>query len=153
MSEMELSIALNVALGIVLFALLRRQSGDDGVRLHGNAEAVRIFMSQFPDLQGAASVADDGRGALIELESGGGVGLLERRGRRWNARVIRPGDLASAPTSARIEGECLCIGFADFGWPRSRLRFGDAGARSTWLARLGAAVPSPPGRQRDPRHA
>src|SRR5271165_1307347 len=118
MSEMEISILVNIALGIVLFALFRWKGRDDGVRLQGSAEAMQIFRSQFPDVRGEATLAADGRGALIDIEPGGAVGILERRGRRWNARVILPGD----PSSAQIKRDVLCIRFADFGWPRSCLR-------------------------------
>lgn len=149
MSEMEISILVNIALGILLFALLHRKGRDDGVRLQGSAEAMQIFRSRFADAQGEATLAADGRGALIEMEPGGAVGILERRGRRWNARVLLPGDLSSA----KIEGDALCIGFADFGWPRSCLRFADPDVRSLWLERLGATASRATGRHRYPRHA
>jgi hypothetical protein len=87
----------------------------------------------FPDSLGAVTVAADRRGALIDLQGGAGIGLLQRQGRRWNARVLAPGEISSA----RLDSDgAINLHFADFGWPRACIRIADADARAMWLARL-----------------
>jgi|SRR5271165_7538032 len=102
-------------------------------------------------MRGAATVAADRRGALIDLQRGGDLGILVRHGRRWNARVLAPGDVSSV----QLEDEDLiCLRLADFAWPRARIRIPDAEARAKWLARLNALT-SPDSSRHHPdlRHA
>ena len=132
MSELLIPIAVNLALGVILLALLYRQRTRDTVRLTLATEAMDIFRMHFPDALGAATLAADGRGALIDLQRGG-TGLLQRHGRRWNARLLAPGELSSVRRSG---GDAIELKFADFGWPRARLCLADADARAMWLSRL-----------------
>jgi len=133
MSELAISIAVNVALGIALLAILRWKRFGDSARLAGAEEAIALFSQRFSATAGDATVAHDGRSALIELDSGGGVGLLQRHGRRWNARVLVPGEVSSAELK---EATVIDLTFADFGWPRAQIRIDDAEARLRWLQRL-----------------
>jgi hypothetical protein len=138
MAELAISIAVNVLLGIVLAALLYRRRADDGGLLGGAGEAMDVFRSRFPDTQGAATVSADRRAALIELPRDTGIGLVQRQGRRWNARLLAPGEIRSVKQSPP---DALEVELADFGWPRARIRIADPGARAAWMARLGAGGP------------
>jgi hypothetical protein len=128
--ELVISIALNLALGLVLLALLwsRRH---DARRLSNEAEAEALFRAHFPAAAGVATLSADGRGALIELPRG--IGVLVRAGRRWNARLIMPRELVHAQQDS---SDAISLTFADFGWPRVRLSIADADVRAGWLARL-----------------
>lgn len=134
MSELAISIAVNVLLGFVLLALLYRRRAD-GLRLSGPDEAMEVFRRRFPDAQGEATVSSDGRAALIELGQDVGIGMLECQGHRWNARVLAPGEVCSVQFRSP---DLIDIGTADFGWPRSRVRIAEAAGRAKWIARLGA---------------
>ena len=148
MAELAVSIAVNVLLGIVLAALLYRRRADDGGLLGGAGEALDVYRSRFPDTQGAATVSADRRAALIELPKDAGIGLVQRQGRRWNARLLAPGEVRSVKHSPP---DALDVEFADFGWPRARIRIADPAARAAWMARLDArAAGAPP---RSVRHA
>jgi hypothetical protein len=151
MTELALSIGVNLVLGIFLFALLYRKRAGDEVRLSGPSEAVDIFQQYFPDAVGTATVATDRRSALIDLQRGAGIGLLQRHGRRWNARVLAPGELSSV----RVVGDdAVHIKFSDFGWPRACIHIADADARAKWLGRLNSLMAPASSRQRaDLRHA
>ena len=86
---------------------------------------------------------------MIDLQRGG-IGLLQRHGRRWNARLLAPGELSSVVLS----GDAIELGFADFGWPRARLRMADADVRAMWLSRLKSLAPRDPSKPHsDLRHA
>jgi hypothetical protein len=149
MRELLIPIAVNLALGLILLALLFRKRTSDTVRLTQATEAIDIFRMHFPDALGTATVAADGRGALIDLQRGG-TGLLQRHGRRWNARLLAPGELSSVQQSANA----IELGFTDFGWPRARLCIADAGARAMWVARLKSLVSRDPSQPHsDPHHA
>ncbi|NNM62213.1 MAG: hypothetical protein HKM03_08595 [Steroidobacteraceae bacterium] len=150
MSSLAIAIAVNLVLGGVLLALLLARRGRDEVCLGGASEAIAHFRIHYPDADGEVSVAADGRGALIEL-GGGAVGLLERRGRRWNARLLAPGDVRAVDVDG---GQGLRLRFADFSWPRARICLDDAEALAAWRARLGAltgAAARPP--RQETRHA
>jgi hypothetical protein len=134
MSELVISIAVNVALGLLLLALLTWKRPDDGERLAGEHEALEIFRTRYPEAEGVVTVASDGRGALIVLHPGPAVGLIQRQGRRWNVCMLQSGQL----TAVRSQDERVDLRLADFGWPRARIRIGDAVARAAWLARLTA---------------
>lgn len=151
MSELAISIIVNVILGVVLFAILRRHSGADTVRLSGPAEAMAVFRDFFPDAGGASTVSDDRRIALIDLGELAGVGLLQRQGRRWNARILSSGEVTSAEPCG---GDGILVRLRDFGWPRACIRIGDAAVRTKWLARLRMLGPdAAPRRSEDYRHA
>jgi hypothetical protein len=135
MSELAISIAVNVVLGLVLLAVLRWTRVGDAVRLAGAPQAIEIFAQRFPAAAGDATVAHDGRSALIALDCLGCVGLLQRHGRRWNARALGPGEVSSVELE---EAAIIKLKFADFGWPHAKIRIDDADARARWLSRLQA---------------
>ncbi|MBS0389238.1 MAG: hypothetical protein JSR15_12240, partial [Proteobacteria bacterium] len=85
--EIATSIGVNLLLGLVLLGLLRWRLGADSVRATNPAEALQIFRRFFPDANGTATPAKDGRSALLELDDGS-CALLLRHGRRWNARLL-----------------------------------------------------------------
>jgi hypothetical protein len=141
MKELLFPIAINLALGLVLLALLGWKRRPDGVRLDREDEALAEFHVHFPD----ASLADrpggapppvtlsaDGRAALIE--TGEGLGLLVRIGRRWNARMLEPRELAAV----HADGSTLELRFTDFSWPRARLHLQSPEAARSWRSRLDA---------------
>jgi hypothetical protein len=146
---MTLAIVVNLVLGVVLLGLLALRSRPDTVILGAPDEAMTLFRRSFPDAVGRATLASDGRGALIELDAGGGLGLLLRNGRRWNARLLSARDLASVRSASQI----LEIRFKDFAWPRARLRFDDAAARAAWSARIEELLAPPGASRREMRHA
>jgi hypothetical protein len=134
---MTLAIVINLILGLVLLGLLALRPRADAAAAATPEEALTLFRRSFPDARGRATLASDGRGALIELAAGGN-GLLIRNGRRWNARLLAPSDLVAVrSTDDRIE-----LRFRDFAWPRAELRFEDAGVRAAWAARIGAPAES-----------
>jgi hypothetical protein len=142
--QLVVPIAANVVLGIVLAALFLSRRASDDARLNDGDEALRLFRRQFPDADGAVVVAADYRGALIALHQGTAIGLLERRGRRWTARRLAPGDLRSVDLAG---SDTLSLTLADFGWPRARFQIADPEARAAWLARLQSFVAGAAGRQ------
>ena len=145
---MTLAIVVNLVLGVVLLALLALRLRPDTVAVATPEDAMTLFQRSFPDAVGRATLASDGRGALIELDPGG-LGLLVRGGRRWNARLLAAGDLASV----RSMGELIEIRFRDFAWPRAQLRFDDARNRAAWSARVEGLLLHPQGSSRqDIRH-
>jgi hypothetical protein len=132
MNELVISIAVNCVLGVILLAVLLWKRVSDTERLAGAEDATRKFVHHFPDAVGVASVTDDQRGALLDLQHGH-VGLLQRQGRRWNARMLVSQDIASA----RMKSDgTLHLKFTDFAWPSARIRFADADSRALWLKRL-----------------
>jgi hypothetical protein len=149
--ELVISIAVNAVLGVVLLGLLYWKGTRDSVRLVGPDEAIAAFKRHYPDAQGSATLAADGRSALIDLHPEGGIGLLQRQGRRWNARVL----LSREISAVRVGPDgALEIAFADFGWPRARIALADPQTRARWLARLNALTVQPPASpSRDLRHA
>lgn len=150
MSELLISIAVNLALGVILLALLYRKRTRDTVRLTLASEAMDIFRMHFPDALGAATLAADGRAALIDLQRGG-TGLVTRHGRRWNARLLAKGELVSVRRSG---DDAIELKFADFGWPRARVCLADADTRTMWLSRLESLAPRNPSQpQSDLHHA
>ncbi len=128
-------IAANVVLAIVLMALFLSRRTVDGARLADGDEALRLYRERFPDTTGVATVTADRQGALIALGHGAGIGLLQRRGRRWTARKLGAGDIRSV---ALTGGDTLIISLADFGWPRAQLPIADPEDRAAWLAGLGS---------------
>ena len=131
--ELVISIAMNVVLGLILLALLLWKTTRDEVRVTSAEEALALFCKHFPDVLGIATVCADQRAAVIELRQGSGVGLLQRQGRRWNAQILRPGDCTRV---RRTADRTLTLDLANFGWPRTELRFADASTLEKWLNRL-----------------
>lgn len=132
MSGLAIAIAANVLLGLVLLGVLFRRRTADAERLTEPAQALEQYRLLHPRAGGSVSIAVDGRAALLELADGT-VGLIERRGRRWSVRSVEPAELAG------VEGkgdDVIAIRFADFGWPRSRLRLADPALRQHWIERL-----------------
>jgi hypothetical protein len=146
--ELVLAIAVNVVLGILLLALLYWKHTNDNVRLSSAEEALELFRAQFRDAIGKATVSADRRCALIELENG--IGVLERHGRRWNARLLVSRELASVRLG---RDGCLRLRFADFGWPQARFVASDPDVRAQWLARLHALTARATAATRDLGHA
>ena len=131
--QLLIPIAANVVLGVVLIGLfLSRQTVDDA-RLSDGGEALTVFRRRFPDADGPATLTADHRGALIQVRRGTGVGLLQRRGRRWTARELAPRDLRSVTLTG---GDTLVLSLADFGWPPAHFQIADAEVCAAWLARL-----------------
>lgn len=131
--ELLISIAMNAVLGVLLLALFLWKRRDDPVRLTGADDALAAFNRFYPDMDGIATVAADGRSALIDMH--GAVGLLQRHGRRWNARLLVPQELARVRQDA--DGAINLV-FADFGWPQAHIPLADGQARAQWMTRLEA---------------
>jgi hypothetical protein len=148
MKELLFPIGANLVLGVILLALLVWKRRPDTVRLLSDAEALAEFQRHFPEATGTATMSADGLAALIETATG--PGLLLRHGRRWNARMLAAQELAAVrtPDDATLE-----LRFADFGWPRARLRFSDRDAMSRCRARLETLVHSRTAAATDLRHA
>jgi hypothetical protein len=139
MNELAISIVVNVALGLLLLALLCWKRSPDTARLAGPVEAVDIFLRQIAAAAGDVTVAADGRAALIDLNGDGRVGLLQRHGRRWNARALAAGEVRSAQFGDEDErADTIELRLADFGWPRAQIRIEDFAERTRWLRRLQA---------------
>lgn len=128
-------IAANAVLAIVLMVLFLWRRTVDDARLADGEDALRLYRERFPDATGMATVTADRQGALITLGLGAGIGLLQRRGRRWTARRLGAGDIRSV---ALTGGDTLSLSLADFGWPRAHLPIADPDDRAAWLARLGS---------------
>jgi len=148
MKELLFPIGANLVLGVILLALLVWKRRPDTVRLLSDADALAEFQRHFPEATGTATVSADGLAALIETATG--PGLLLRHARRWNARMLAAQELADVrtPDDATLE-----LRFADFGWPRARLRFSDRDAMSRCRARLETLVRSRTAPATDLRHA
>lgn len=131
--EMLFAIGSNLALGALLLALMAWLVRPDAVRLAGGDEATAVFGRLQPGHRASATLATDGRAALLDLDGGSAVGYIERRGRRWIARVLAAGELRALHEDA---GGVLRIEFRDFGWPAARIALPDALERGRWLARL-----------------
>jgi hypothetical protein len=137
MKELLFPIAANLVLGIILLALLLWRRRPDTVRLESEADALAEFQRHFPEAIGTATLSADGRAALIETATG--PGLLLRHARRWNARMLAAPELAAVRT---LDDATLELRFADFGWPRARLRFADREALGSCRTRLESLVRS-----------
>ena len=141
-------IAVNALLGVLLWALLRQRRADEP-RLSGEEEALALFRRRYPVAAGRATLSAEAQGALIELQDGR-IGLLQRHGRRWNARMLEARDVSACTLGP---DDSLQLQLADFGWPRARLRLAEPATRAAWAARLAAqsraAQPGP----RATRHA
>jgi hypothetical protein len=104
---------------------------------------MREFRVVFPEATGTASVSNDNRTALIDLQLDDQIGLLQRQGRRWNARILFPYDISSV----RLDPNgALAITLSDFGWPRASIVFSDTEIRAIWLTRLTSLTALSPSR-------
>jgi hypothetical protein len=133
MMELGIAIVVNIVVGVVAAALIiffRARAKAAPPPLTAES-ALEIFRVQFPETQGSATVSADGRMALVGLD--GGVGLLYPNGRRWNARVLRPGDVADVRACAP---HTLRLKFRDYAWPRTEIGLEDEAERERWTARL-----------------
>jgi len=149
--ELLISIAVNVVLGILLLGLFAWKRNTDAIRLADPEEAMDVFRRYFPEAVGTATLAADRRAALIDLQPGGATGLLQRVGRRWNARLLVPREFSAV--AVEPDGT-IKLQFADFGWPRARLQIADPEARARWLVRLDSLTARAATRHRgDLRHA
>jgi hypothetical protein len=131
---LTLSIAANIVLGLVLFGLLYRKRGQDSGRLSEGEQALACYRIRHPTASGRVSLAADGRAALLELTDGS-VGLVERRGRRWNVRTLAQGEIVGVD---RARDGAITVRLADFGWPRARVQLSDPDICQDWMERLGA---------------
>jgi hypothetical protein len=134
MDALAISIGANVALGVVLLGILYGRRGVDEARLTDPDQALAQWRALDPRAHGRATLAADGRAALLELDDGS-LGLVERRGRRWAARSLDPRELVGV--DATDDGS-ITLRFADFGWPRACVRIADPALRGRVLDRLGA---------------
>lgn len=132
MNALTISIVANIALGLVLLGVLYRKTGRDPEHLTEPAQALARYRIRYPTASGRVSLATDGRAALLELADGT-VGLLERCGRRWNARALRPKEIVGVD---RAGDGAILIHLADFGWPRARVQLSDPDIRQRWIERL-----------------
>jgi hypothetical protein len=135
MPELLIAIGVNGLVGALaaLLLFLSRNSRKQAARLTDPAMAMDLFRRQFPDATGTATVTADGRNALIDLGEGGGIGLLQSHGQRWNARILHAGDVASLATAGY---SALELRLADYANPRAALLFPSAEAQFLWLERL-----------------
>jgi hypothetical protein len=159
MRELFIAIGFNIVVAaltalLIYFVWTRKRSD---ATLAEASTAMSLFRKHFPEAVGALQAAStvtltgDGRNALIELPDGVAVGLLQGHGRRWNARILQSGDVASVLESA---GTTLQLRFTDYSGPRASLLLADAGKRAAWLARLQSLTRhAPAARGVDPSHA
>ncbi|MHB1869265.1 MAG: hypothetical protein ACYCT1_00210 [Steroidobacteraceae bacterium] len=124
----------NIGIGVVLLAVLYRHRLSDPQPLAGPDQALARYRTHYPLAGGKATVAADGRAALLELADGT-IGLVEQRGRRWNVRAVSSSEFLGFRREA---DEAITLRFADFGWPRSRVLLADADTRERWIGRLTA---------------
>jgi hypothetical protein len=129
---LTISIVANIVLGFVLFGLLYRKRWSDSEGLTRPEQALARYRIRYPTASGHASLAADGRAALLEL-SDGTVGLIERCGRRWSVRLLEPREILGVD---RAGDGAIVIRFADFGWPRARVQLSDPDTCRRWIERL-----------------
>jgi hypothetical protein len=135
MPELLIAIGVNVLIGALTALLLYffRKSHQRTPGLANASVAMDLFRHQFPEVSGTATVTADGRNALIDLEAGTGIGLLQAHGQRWNARILQAGDVVSLATSG---DSTLELRLTDYANPRASLLLPSADARFLWLGRL-----------------
>jgi hypothetical protein len=160
MLELLIAIGFNIFVAaltalLIYFAWTRKRTTD--ASLADADTAMSLFRDHFPDTANvpeaarAVTLTTDRRNALIELPDGAGVGLLQGHGRRWNARVLQPGDIASVRVS---DDATLRLKFTDYSGPRALLILADADERAAWLARLQTLTQrAPVTHGTDPSHA
>jgi hypothetical protein len=135
MPALLIAIGVNVLVGALtaLIIYVSRGSRKPQARLADASVAMDLFRRQFPDATGTATLTADGRNALIDLGEGGGIGLLQAHGRRWNARILHQGDVASLTTSGY---STLELRLTDYSNPRASLLLPSTDAQFLWLGRL-----------------
>ena len=135
MPELLIAIGVNVLVGALAALLLyiSRNARRQAARLSDPTAAMDLFRRQFPDATGTATLTADGRNALIDLGEGAGIGLLQSHGQRWNARILRTGDVTSLATTGY---SALELRLADYANPRAALLFPSAEVQFLWLERL-----------------
>lgn len=160
MLELLIAIGFNVFVAalaalLIYFAWTRRRTTDASLADAGTA--ISLFRIHFPDAADvpeaarAVTLTTDRRNALIELPNGAGVGLLQGHGRRWNARILTPGDVASVSVSGDAT---LRVKLTDYSGPRALLTVADADERAAWLSRLQTLTQrAPAAHGTDPSHA
>lgn len=131
MNALAIAILANILLGLMLLGLLYRKRGTDPERLTGAEQALAHYRTRYPTATGRAELASDGQAALLDLVDGS-VGLVQRCGRRWSVRTLEPKEIVGV---ARASDGTLTVSFADFGWPRARIRL-STDACERWLERL-----------------
>ncbi len=132
---LELLVPLGVNLLVCIVAALLVRAFRDSARrprLTSPAEALQRFAEHFPDSRGSAVVAADGAAALIALEDGG-VGLLQRHGHRWNARILSPARVRAVNP---MPGGRVRLRLRDYGGPSVVLDPGTAVASEQWMSCL-----------------
>lgn len=149
--ELLVPLGLNLVV-CILAALLVRAFRNPGrvPRLNSPAEAVRLFLGHFPDVRGSAALALDGSAALLALEDGR-VGLLQRHGHRWNARILTSDQVR---TVACLRDGSVTLRLRDYTGPAVVLPPGAAPASELWSSCLRRLLP--PGAHPDmkvPGHA
>lgn len=154
MLELLIAIGFNLIVGVLTTLLIyfywNRRKRDDASLVDADT-ALGLFRDHFPEAAGTATLTADRRNALIELPDGPGIGLLQGHGHRWNAHMLRPGDIASVRLA---QDTTLQVRFADFGSPRASLLLTDANERAAWLTRLQALTRGVPATRRgDVSHA
>ena len=139
MSEVWIAIGVNLALGALLATLLLCLNRRDEAYLTGELEARRLFADHYSVVVSSVLVCDAGRSALLSLERGLYMGLIDRHARRWTIRLFGAAELRRVDLD---EAGAIHIRFIDFGWPSARLMVSDASLRSDWywqLKHLGGA--------------
>ena len=127
-------IATHLALGAVLAAMfVRYRTTPARDALKDPGDALRHFRLTFPQTRGRATLTADGGAALVELDGRRAVGILARRGGRWSARLLEPGDLRRVAATGDAG---LRLMFRDAGWSPVTLSLADATHRAHWLGRL-----------------
>ena len=134
MGGLTVAIVANFGIGIVLLAVLYRQRMSGPQPLTAPDQALARYRVLYPLANGTVTIATDGLAALLDLDDGT-IGLVERRGRRWNVRAVSSLELLAV---GRESDEAITLRFADFGWPRSRVLLADADTRERWIGRLAA---------------
>ena len=135
-----------IAAHVVLVALLAglfivRRTTTDGERLSDPDAALPLFCRQYGGTRGTATLSADGRAALLSLLPHTGTGLVVRRGRRWCARRLGPGDVRQV---ARTADRTLTLYLADFGWAPIRFEMPDTACLDAWRSRLDALTSAAP---------
>lgn len=126
-------IATHLALGAVLAAMFAGYGRTAAESLRDPGDAVRHFRLAFPQTTGRVTLTADGAAALVEVADRRAIGILARRGGRWSARLLEPGELrrvaATGDTGLRLV-------FSDAGWSPVTLSLADATQRAYWRERL-----------------
>jgi hypothetical protein len=103
---------VGVLTALLIYFYWTRKRGDTSLADAGMA--MGLFRDHFTEAAGTATLTADRRNALIDLSDGTGVGLLLGHGHRWNAHLLRAGDVASVLVSRlRARGLSLLLVASD----------------------------------------